>query len=35
MPNWACLCGPDVDESSEFCLSDDGRLRFSTISAWD
>ena len=31
----ACLCGPDVDESSEFCLSDDGRLRFSTISAWD
>ena len=31
----ACLCGPGVDESSEFCLSDDGRLRFSTISAWD
>ena len=31
----ACLCGPDVDESSEFCLSEDGRLRFSTISAWD
>lgn len=23
----ACLCGPGVDESSEFCLSDDGRLR--------
>lgn len=31
----ACLCGPGVDESSEFCLSEDGRLRFSTISAWD
>lgn len=30
-----CLCGPAVDERREFRLSEDGRLRFSTVSAWD
>ena len=31
----ACLCGPGVDESCEFCLSEDGHLRFSIVSAWN
>lgn len=30
-----CFCGPDVDEKEEFTVDEDGRLRFSTISAWD
>ncbi len=30
----ACFCGPDVDEKEEFSVDADGRLRFSTVSAW-
>ena len=30
----ACFCGPDVDEKDEFSVDADGRLRFSTVSAW-
>lgn len=29
-----CFCGPDVDQKEEFSVDTDGRLRFSTISAW-
>lgn len=31
----ACLFGPDVNESEEFKVDPDGKMRFSTISAWD
>ena len=31
----ACLCGPYVDQKSEFEVDQDGRMRFSTTSAWD
>ena len=30
----ACLCGPDVDETQVFEISEDGLLRMSTITAW-
>ena len=30
-----CFCGPDVDEKEEFSVDEDGKMRFSTISAWD
>ena len=31
----ACLCGPYVDQKREFEVDEDGRMRFSTTSAWD
>ena len=31
----ACLCGPNVDEKKEFTIDEDGKMRFSTTSAWD
>ena len=31
----ACLCGPYVDQKKEFEVDEDGRMRFSTTSAWD
>lgn len=31
----ACLCGPYVDQKREFQVDEDGRMRFSTTSAWD
>ena len=31
----ACLCGPYVDQKREFEMDEDGRMRFSTTSAWD
>ena len=31
----ACLCGPYVDQKREFEVDKDGRMRFSTTSAWD
>lgn len=30
----ACLCGPDIDEGTEFEISEDGLLRCSTVTAW-
>ena len=31
----SCLCGPYVDQKREFEVDEDGRMRFSTTSAWD
>ena len=31
----ACLCGPNVDQKKEFTVDPDGKMRFSTTSAWD
>ena len=31
----ACLCGSYVDQKREFEVDEDGRMRFSTTSAWD
>lgn len=31
----ACLCGPYNDDNEKFVVDEDGRLRFSTTSAWD